>query len=90
MLYVLGYIVSTFTRSSSGRWKNFERKLQNLVIFALRFVSFTFKFLYVYGISLTSDELLIKIIGSIPLCADKFNVQWALDLRTQFVSEGWS
>jgi hypothetical protein len=36
MLYVLGYIVSTLTGSSSGRYKNSESKLQNLVIHARR------------------------------------------------------
>jgi hypothetical protein len=30
MLYVLGYIVSTLTGSSSVRYKNFESNLQNL------------------------------------------------------------
>jgi hypothetical protein len=36
MLNVLGYTVSTLTVSSSGRYKNFENKLQNLVIHARR------------------------------------------------------
>jgi hypothetical protein len=36
MLYVLGYTVSTLTGSSSGRYKNSESKLQNLVIHARR------------------------------------------------------
>jgi tRNA A37 threonylcarbamoyladenosine modification protein TsaB len=36
MLYVLGYTVSTLTGFSSGRYKNFESKLQNLVIHARR------------------------------------------------------
>jgi hypothetical protein len=36
MLYVLVYTVSTFTGSSLGRYKNFENKLQNLVINARR------------------------------------------------------
>jgi hypothetical protein len=35
MLYVLGYTVSTLTGSSSGRYKNFQSKLQNLVIYAI-------------------------------------------------------
>jgi hypothetical protein len=36
MLYVLGYTVSTLTESPSGRYKNFEGKLQSLVIHASR------------------------------------------------------
>jgi hypothetical protein len=36
MLYVLDYTVSTLTGSSSGRYKNFESKIQNLVIHARR------------------------------------------------------
>jgi hypothetical protein len=36
MLYVLGYTVSTLTGSSLGRYKNFEGKLQNLIIHATR------------------------------------------------------
>jgi hypothetical protein len=36
MLYALGYAVSTLTGSSSGRYKNLESKLQNMVIHARR------------------------------------------------------
>jgi hypothetical protein len=31
MLHVLGYTVSTLTGASSGRFKNFENKLEQLV-----------------------------------------------------------
>jgi hypothetical protein len=40
MLYVLGYTVSTIAGSSSGRYKNLESKLQNLVTFVTYFQSF--------------------------------------------------
>jgi hypothetical protein len=36
MLYVLGYTVSTLTGPSSGRYENFESKLQHSVIHARR------------------------------------------------------
>jgi hypothetical protein len=36
MLYVLDYTVSTLSGSSSGRYKNFESKLQHLGIHATR------------------------------------------------------
>jgi hypothetical protein len=40
MLYVLGYTVSILTGSSSGRYKNFESKLLNLVIDLITRITF--------------------------------------------------